>query len=154
MGSLSGSSGPQGCVRCSPQSWRPWATGWTVRCSWPDSLDETGEIHGSWSSGAQSSRRFSIVNSLHTVERPAMQVTFIPDGSHGFVGTSRALVRRALLKILFRRYVMDRIENDNSDSEKKAGLKILVADDDPLNQRLMQVLLGREGHEVAVASNG
>ena len=49
---------------------------------------------------------------------------------------------------------MDRIENDNSDAEKKTGLKILVADDDPLNQRLMQVLLGREGHEVAVASNG
>ena len=33
-------------------------------------------------------------------------------------------------------------------------LKILVADDDSLNQRLMQVLLGREGHEVDVVSNG
>ncbi|HSL30812.1 MAG TPA: response regulator [Anaerolineales bacterium] len=47
---------------------------------------------------------------------------------------------------------MDRVENDNA--EKKPALKILVADDDPLNQRLMQVLLGREGHDVAVASNG
>lgn len=45
-------------------------------------------------------------------------------------------------------------ENDHSESEKVPRLKILVADDDPLNQRLMQVLLGREGHDVDVVSNG
>jgi CheY-like chemotaxis protein len=45
-------------------------------------------------------------------------------------------------------------ENGHSESAQVPRLKILVADDDPMNQRLMQVLLGREGHEVAVASNG
>ena len=33
-------------------------------------------------------------------------------------------------------------------------LKILVVDDDLLSQRMMQVLLGRDGHQVDVASNG
>ncbi|HSL47332.1 MAG TPA: response regulator [Anaerolineales bacterium] len=44
--------------------------------------------------------------------------------------------------------------NNGPPSEKTPSLKILVADDDPLNRRLMQVLLGREGHEVDVAANG
>lgn len=39
-------------------------------------------------------------------------------------------------------------------SEKKPRLKILVVDDDRLNQQLMQILLTREGHHVEVASNG
>ena len=33
-------------------------------------------------------------------------------------------------------------------------LKILVVDDDELNQRMMRVLLSREGHQVETASNG
>jgi CheY-like chemotaxis protein len=45
-------------------------------------------------------------------------------------------------------------ENDPADNATMPTLKILLADDDPLNQRLMQVLLGREGHEVDVVSNG
>lgn len=39
-------------------------------------------------------------------------------------------------------------------TEKKAPLRVLVVDDDILNQRLMQVLLQYDGHEVEVASNG
>lgn len=38
--------------------------------------------------------------------------------------------------------------------ERVPPLKILVADDDPMSRRLMQLLLSREGHEVTVASNG
>ena len=34
------------------------------------------------------------------------------------------------------------------------SLEILVADDDQLNQRLMRVLLTREGHRVEMVSNG
>ena len=49
---------------------------------------------------------------------------------------------------------MNPLDNDHTENEKTPSLKILVADDDPLNQRLMQVLLSREGHEVDVASNG
>ncbi len=41
-----------------------------------------------------------------------------------------------------------------SNSEKKPRLKILVVDDDLLNQQLMQILLTQEGHHVEVASNG
>lgn len=40
------------------------------------------------------------------------------------------------------------------EAEQVPRLKILVADDDPMNRHLMQVLLGREGHDVEVASNG
>jgi CheY-like chemotaxis protein len=43
---------------------------------------------------------------------------------------------------------------NQSTSEKKTCLKILVVDDDLLNQQLMQILLTREGHHVQVASNG
>jgi len=48
----------------------------------------------------------------------------------------------------------------NNGSDKQAGsteipqLKILVVDDDELNQRLMRVLLTRDGHHVELASNG
>ena len=38
--------------------------------------------------------------------------------------------------------------------EKAALLKILVVDDDLLNQHMMKVLLEREGHTVDVVSNG
>lgn len=38
--------------------------------------------------------------------------------------------------------------------EKIPSLKVLVADDDILNQRLMQLLLKHEGHVVDVVSNG
>jgi len=44
--------------------------------------------------------------------------------------------------------------NNQPDPNKIPPLKILVADDDALNQRMMQVLLAREGHHVEVASNG
>lgn len=36
----------------------------------------------------------------------------------------------------------------------KARIKILVVDDDDLNRRMMKLLLGREGYEVDLASNG
>jgi CheY-like chemotaxis protein len=50
--------------------------------------------------------------------------------------------------------LMNTPDNDKTERETTPRLKILVADDDSLNQRLMQVLLSREGHEVDVASNG
>jgi two-component system, sensor histidine kinase and response regulator len=40
------------------------------------------------------------------------------------------------------------------DGNGTPSLSILVVDDDELNQRLMRVLLAREGHRVEVASNG
>lgn len=43
---------------------------------------------------------------------------------------------------------------ENSQTENRTALRILVADDDLLAQRMMQVLLGREGHRVEVVSNG
>lgn len=49
---------------------------------------------------------------------------------------------------------MSTLESDPSKKTTMPPLKILVADDDPLNQRLMQVLLEREGHAVDVVSNG
>lgn len=49
---------------------------------------------------------------------------------------------------------MSTLENDHAKKTTMPPLKILVADDDLMNQRLMQVLLGREGHEVDVVSNG
>lgn len=39
-------------------------------------------------------------------------------------------------------------------TEKIPSLKVLVADDDILNQRMMQLLLKHEGHDVDVVSNG
>lgn len=41
-----------------------------------------------------------------------------------------------------------------SNSKKRPGLRILVVDDDLLNQQLMQILLKQDGHHVEVASNG
>lgn len=45
-------------------------------------------------------------------------------------------------------------KNGQSDREKIPVLRILVVDDDLLTRRMMQVLLGREGHQVDVVSNG
>jgi CheY-like chemotaxis protein len=50
--------------------------------------------------------------------------------------------------------MMNFIEDNQTVGEKIPSLKVLVADDDILNQRLMKVLLSREGHEVNVVSNG
>lgn len=50
--------------------------------------------------------------------------------------------------------MMNHPENNAFEGKPVPRLKILVADDDPLNRHLMQVLLGREGHDVQVASNG
>ena len=49
---------------------------------------------------------------------------------------------------------MNLLEDDQNNSEKIPPLKVLVADDDLLNQRMMQVLLKHEGHSVDVVSNG
>lgn len=49
---------------------------------------------------------------------------------------------------------MDFIADSRSGSETISQLKILVVDDDVLNQRMMQLLLKREGHQVDLASNG
>jgi CheY-like chemotaxis protein len=51
-------------------------------------------------------------------------------------------------------FVMSLIENDLTESEKIPPMKILVADDDMLNRRMMQLLLVHEGHLVDVVSNG
>jgi CheY-like chemotaxis protein len=52
------------------------------------------------------------------------------------------------------RFVMNIMENNQSGPEKTPALKILVADDDLLNRRLMKALLMLEGHNVDVVSNG
>jgi CheY-like chemotaxis protein len=52
------------------------------------------------------------------------------------------------------RFVMNIIENSQSSPEKIPALKILVADDDQLNRRLMKALLMLDGHQVDVVSNG
>jgi len=44
--------------------------------------------------------------------------------------------------------------NNQLDDNEIPPLNILVADDDALNQRMMQVLLTHEGHHVDVVSNG
>jgi CheY-like chemotaxis protein len=49
---------------------------------------------------------------------------------------------------------MDFIATNQSGAELPPQLKILVVDDDLLTQRMMQILLGREGHQVEVVSNG
>jgi CheY-like chemotaxis protein/HPt (histidine-containing phosphotransfer) domain-containing protein len=43
---------------------------------------------------------------------------------------------------------------DNQSAEKIPQPKILVVDDDPLNQRMMKLILRREGYDVDLASNG
>jgi len=45
-------------------------------------------------------------------------------------------------------------KDNKSPGEKIPQLKILVADDDQLNQRMMKVLLTYAGHHVEVVSNG
>src|SRR6266487_1257430 len=49
---------------------------------------------------------------------------------------------------------MDFIADNQSGTEQIPQLKILVVDDDSLNQRMMQVLLTREGYQVDVAASG
>ena len=49
---------------------------------------------------------------------------------------------------------MDFTADNQSGMDKVQQLKILVVDDDDLNQRMMQLLLTREGHQVDLASNG
>ena len=49
---------------------------------------------------------------------------------------------------------MDFIAENQSSIGKVPQLKILVVDDDILNQRMMQLLLMREGHQVDLAFNG
>jgi CheY-like chemotaxis protein len=49
---------------------------------------------------------------------------------------------------------MDFLADHQSGTEKIPKLKILVVDDDTLSQRMMQVLLKREGYDVDLASSG
>lgn len=49
---------------------------------------------------------------------------------------------------------MDSVANNQSGTEFPSKLKILVVDDDVLSQRMMQVLLTREGHAVDTVSSG
>jgi len=49
---------------------------------------------------------------------------------------------------------MDFVADNQSAAERIAQPKILVVDDDALNQRMMKVLLTREGYQVDLASNG
>lgn len=49
---------------------------------------------------------------------------------------------------------MNLAENNQTGNEKIPPLKILVADDDMLNRRMMQLLLAHEGHSVDVVTNG
>src|SRR5678815_5313445 len=49
---------------------------------------------------------------------------------------------------------MDFVADNQSAAEKISQPKILVVDDDVMNQRMMKVLLTREGYQVDLASNG
>jgi CheY-like chemotaxis protein/HPt (histidine-containing phosphotransfer) domain-containing protein len=49
---------------------------------------------------------------------------------------------------------MDITADHQPGKEEKPSARILVVDDDTLNQRMMQVLLTREGHQVDVVSSG
>ena len=49
---------------------------------------------------------------------------------------------------------MNSIEEKQPNFETLSPLKILLVDDDLLTQRMMQIMLGRQGHQVDVASNG
>ena len=49
---------------------------------------------------------------------------------------------------------MDHTAENQSGIEKIPKLKILVVDDDILNQRMMQLLMTRDGHQVDLASDG
>lgn len=49
---------------------------------------------------------------------------------------------------------MNTVESNPSDHKKITHLRILVVDDDLMTRQMMQVLLGRQGHHVDLASNG
>lgn len=49
---------------------------------------------------------------------------------------------------------MDIVADNQSSTEITPSAKILVVDDDALNQRMMQLLLRRDGHAVDIVSNG
>lgn len=49
---------------------------------------------------------------------------------------------------------MNSVEENQSADKETSPLKILVADDDVLNRRLMKVLLTHEGYQVDIAANG
>jgi CheY-like chemotaxis protein len=51
-------------------------------------------------------------------------------------------------------FVMAFTADNQFNNSKIPQLKILVVDDDTLNQRMMQLLLTREGHQVDLVSNG
>ncbi len=51
-------------------------------------------------------------------------------------------------------FIMNPFIGSQSNSKNSPRLKILVVDDDASNRHLMQVLLTREGYQVAVASDG
>ena len=55
--------------------------------------------------------------------------------------TNQGQIAAFALEMIF---VMDSVADHQSDTEKIPKLKILVADDDVLSQRLMQILLKRE----------
>jgi two-component system, sensor histidine kinase and response regulator len=50
--------------------------------------------------------------------------------------------------------MMDLVADNQSAAERIPQPKILVVDDDALNQRMMKLLLTREGYQVDLASNG
>ena len=49
---------------------------------------------------------------------------------------------------------MDFIADNQPGAGRASQLRILVVDDDVLNQRMMQLVLTREGHQVDLVSNG
>ena len=49
---------------------------------------------------------------------------------------------------------MDFTADSQSGNQQASQLRILVVDDDVLNQRMLQLVLTREGHDVDLASNG
>lgn len=59
-----------------------------------------------------------------------------------------------LLCVLERFFIMDFDASSQSGSEFPSKLRILVVDDDVLTQRMMQLLLTREGHHVDTVSSG
>jgi CheY-like chemotaxis protein len=86
-----------------------------------------------------------------------IQVTFARICCHGFIRNEQVQYgsqQNHLASVTLRRFVMRNVKSNQPDSEKIPPLRILVVDDDLLTRRMMQVLLGREGHQVDVVSNG